>query len=152
MRLGYAVRQTVQEAVVALLLFGLAVPMPYEVNVDHEQRRVHVVGQDPIRVEDLLAVLDRQIGEAAWSYGTLHDARAVTWVPSSDDVRELISHLSALVRQYGRRGPVAIISPPGSRFGMARMYEFLAEDRGQTVSVFQSTEAAEAWLSLYAGS
>jgi hypothetical protein len=52
------------------------------------------------------------------------------------DVRELVSHLSA-------RGNH---SPPGSRFGMARMYEFRAKDRGHNVCVFPSVDDAENWL------
>ena len=84
--------------------------MPYTIDIDRWIPRVTVVGSDPVGLPDALALLGRQIAEGAWAYGTLHDARRVTWVPTLDDIRTIVAYVDTKARTIGPRGPVAFVA------------------------------------------
>jgi hypothetical protein len=89
----------------------------------------------------------RQATDHAWSYATLHDARAVSWVPTTDDLRTMIDCIHSLNRAYGPRGPIAFVSSDKCTFGMARLYEFVGEREGLRISACSSVADAEEWFS-----
>jgi hypothetical protein len=49
--------------------------MPIQYLLDDTKRRIRLVLADPITVAELLASVERQLADGAWSYGTLVDAR-----------------------------------------------------------------------------
>jgi len=120
--------------------------MPYSIDVDHVRRRVVVVSHDPVGLADALQLLDRFVAEGVWTYSLLHDARAITWIPSVTDIRRLLSHIEAITRTTGSRGPVALITANDALFGMTRMYSVLGQDIALTVEVFREPLQAERWL------
>jgi hypothetical protein len=120
--------------------------MPYSISIDHGQRRVEVIGQDPFGLDDVLQLMDRQVAEGAWAYVLLHDARSITWIPSVTDIRRLVSRVEANIRTHGPRGPVAIITTNEALFGMSRMYSVLGEKAEFTVAVFRDPLLAERWI------
>jgi hypothetical protein len=120
--------------------------MPYLINVDHVRKRIVVVSHDPVGLADALQLIDRQVAQGTWAYALLHDARSITWIPSVSDVRRLLSHIEAIARTHGPRGPVALITANETLFGMTRMYSVLGQDIAFTVEVFRDPLQAELWL------
>ena len=45
--------------------------MPLEYLLDHARQRLTIIGRDPVDVPDVLACLERQVGDDAWAYGAL---------------------------------------------------------------------------------
>jgi hypothetical protein len=121
--------------------------LPYEIDIDRSRHRVTVVGRDPVSLADALAVILRQATDHAWSYATLHDARAVTWVPTTDDLRTMIDCIHSLNDTHGPRGPMAFVASDKCLFGMARLYEFIGEREGLRINACSSVAAAEEFLS-----
>jgi hypothetical protein len=120
--------------------------MPYFVEIDRERKRFFVIGRDPVGLSDVIALLDRQVAEGAWSYGTIHDSRLVTWMPSREDVIAIVIHIAAIVTTHRTRGPVAFIASSQTLFGIARMYTAIAEGSKYKASVFRNLEDANRWL------
>jgi hypothetical protein len=120
--------------------------MPYETEIDHAAKRLFVTASDPVGLPDVLDLLSRQIAAGAWSYGSVHDARAVTWLPTLDDIRVIVAYVDNNSRTLGPRGAVAFVAAPAARFGMARMYSQIALGSGLRAEVFQSVDAAARWL------
>jgi len=120
--------------------------MPYFVEIDRERQRFLVIGRDPVGSPDVIALLDRQVAEGAWSYGTIHDSRLVTWMPSREDVIAIVIHIAAIVTTHGHRGPVAFIASSQTLFGIARMYAAIAEGSKYKASVLRNLEDANRWL------
>lgn len=112
------------------------------------RRRITVTIVGPMRLEDLTAVIERQVAEDTWQYAMLYDERAVTEALSVDAIRRLVTLVAQLTLVHGSRGPVAIVCRSVDQFGMARMYSTLAENRANLDSnVFYELAAAAAWLS-----
>jgi len=61
--------------------------------INRHKHRVIVTGSDPVDVRDVLTLLDRQIAARAWSFGSLHNARDVTWLPTDDDIRTIVAYV-----------------------------------------------------------
>ena len=120
--------------------------MPYFVDIEHDRKRVTIVGRDPVGLSDVIALLDGQVRDGAWSYGSLHDAQLVTWIPSPDDVVAIVVHIAAIVAAHGPRGPVGFVAASQTRVGIARMYAAIAEGSRYKASVFRNREDAERWL------
>jgi hypothetical protein len=120
--------------------------MPYFVEIDHERKRFFVIGRDPVGLSDVIALLDRQVEEGAWPYGSIHDSRLVTWMPSREDVIAIVIHIAAIVTTHGPRGPVALVASSQTLFGIARMYTAIAEGSKYKASVFRNLEDASRWL------
>ena len=68
------------------------------------------------------------------------------FVADAEDVNNLASQDLQLAR-IGRQGlPVAVIAKEDSTFGLARMWQTVAEPAGWTSRVVRSRPAAESWL------
>jgi len=114
---------------------------------DDAHQRITATIWDPLVPDELYAVSDHQATAGTWRYGVLLDLRDLTQPPTADDVRRLIDHVRALIHVHGRRGPVATVSLQPAVYGMARMYEMLAEGAGLEVAAFKTINEAESWLS-----
>lgn len=121
--------------------------MPFDFSVDHDRHCVTVTARDPLSVDDVLAVIDRQAAQA-WTYPVIHDARATAWTPNAGEVVRVLSYIRNTSRRLGvARGPVAFVTSGVALFGVARMYSTLGEnDRMLKVEVFTDLPAAERWL------
>jgi len=113
---------------------------------DDPRRRIVIMSTGKVTSDEVLASLDRQAKEGAWSYSVLYDARAGRSVPTIDEVRRLVLHVGELTCRYGPRGPVALVTtdPQLSRIGHA--YANLGELTALDVRVFTDVEDAEQWL------
>jgi len=120
--------------------------MPYVFDVDHARARITIHASDPVGLPDVLALLDQQVAAGAWSYGSLHDARGVTWLPTPDDIRTIVAYVDNNSRTLGPRGPVAFIAASESLFDMARMNSAFVTGSSLRAEVFRDVEAAARWL------
>jgi hypothetical protein len=75
--------------------------MPYATEIDHAAKRLFVTAADPVGLPDALDLLSRQIAAGAWSYASVHDTRAVTWVPSPDDIHVIVAYVDNNSRTPG---------------------------------------------------
>jgi len=120
--------------------------MPITYERHDETRRIRVTASGALTLRDVLAVIDRQLAEGAWSYSMLYDARDLTTMPSADDVRKLAARVEALAQKHGARGAIAIVTNSDAVYGTARMYAALSQQPRQTISVFRAFDEAERWL------
>jgi hypothetical protein len=118
--------------------------VPIDYSIDHDKRRVICVWLPPIETEDLLAILERAAADGAWSYGMLHDARAVH-ADETRSTRPLMEAVNRLSHDHGARGPVAIIAN-ADQVGRAEAYAIRGDREGHAMQVFWDREHAEAWL------
>ena len=120
--------------------------MPIKYERHDKTRRIRVTASGALTLRDALAVVKRQLSEGSWSYSMLCDARALTTMPSADDVRKLAARVEALAQKHGRRGAIAIVTSSDAVYGTARMYAALSQQPRQTISVFRALDEAERWL------
>jgi hypothetical protein len=112
---------------------------------DDEHRRVRATFVGSVSLPELIAIVDRQLSEGAWTYGMLYDVRSMADAPSSDDSRALLAHVRQLVSEHGPRRPVAVVARSSAMVGTAQMYAYRAGD-DLSFEVFWDTEDAERWL------
>jgi len=122
--------------------------VPYAIHVDRVRGRLTVIGTDPIGLPDVLALLSRQIESGAWGFGSLHDARLVTWQPTPADILTIVGFIDSNAETLGPRGPVAFLAHGEAVVGMAQMYAQVAEASALRAEVFRDVQAAEEWLDL----
>jgi hypothetical protein len=123
---------------------GLTMPIQYE--RDDDARRIVITAIGEVTFDEVLAVLDRQVGDGAWSYSVLYDARAGVNEPPLEDVRRLVLHVGRLTTERGPRGPVALVTSNPRMFKMGRAYGDLGELTALNFQVFKTVEEAEQWL------
>jgi len=115
-------------------------------SIDRPRKRIEVIAWGPVGMEDALELIARQAAEGAWPYALLHDARQITWIPSSSEIRRLVSYIETMTRVHGPRGPVAFITANDALFGMTRMFSMLGEGASFMSEVFRDPTEAEQWL------
>ena len=120
--------------------------MPILYERDDDKRRITAVSVGRVTLADTLAILDRQAAEGAWSYATLHDARASTSVPSAADVQRMVKHIGKLTTKHGPRGQVALVVSDRALSRMGAVYANLGELTALEVRVFSTLDAADEWL------
>ena len=108
--------------------------MPYFVEIEHDRKRVLVIGPDPVGLTDVIALFSRQVQEGAW------------WMPSREGVIAIVIHIAAIVSTRGPHGPVAFTVASQTLFEIARMYAAIAEGSKCEASVFRNLEDASRWL------
>jgi 2-hydroxychromene-2-carboxylate isomerase len=94
---------------------------------------------------EIAAHLDEEERARAVHEPELFDATGATTDITATQVRALVHRADAMLRRGGV-GPTAIVADDAVFFGMARMYELLAELDGIAVAVFRDVAAAERWL------
>src|SRR5262245_56756176 len=81
--------------------------MPLHSLINHELRRVTFIWIAPVTADSIQAAMENQAAEGAWSYGVLHDTRAV--LPQPERAADIARLVKALSEQFGPRGPVALV-------------------------------------------
>jgi len=120
--------------------------MPYSINIDHRRRHITVVATEPVGVADVLHLLGQQIENSAWGYRTLHDARQVRWVPTSEEMQIILAYVDNNSKTLGPRGPVAFVTDGSVLTGFARVYDSMAEGSSMQGRVFNDVDVALQWL------
>jgi hypothetical protein len=113
--------------------------------LDHQKRRLTIVRSGSADLAQILALLDRQAADGAWSYRLLHDARGASTAPSATEVRTVAEHSRRLSLVHGPRGKVAFVTRAPALVGAMQIYAILAEE-GSAVQVFWDRQEAEFWL------
>ncbi len=119
--------------------------MPIAMRIDGAGRRVNTRAEGLVTYAELSEHLDERERHGPTDVPELFDATGATTDLSGDQVRALVRRVDALLRRKGA-GPRAIVADNDVCFGMARMYQLLAEPEGIAVGVFRTVAAAERWL------
>jgi 2-hydroxychromene-2-carboxylate isomerase len=120
--------------------------MPMTFTIDPAQRTVRTVASGLVTYDDLARHLDEEeLGDAV-GLAEVIDGRGATTDVTPDQVRALVARTDALLRK-GRFGALAIVTDSDFAFGMARMYQILAEPLPVQIGVFRTLGEATAWLS-----
>src|SRR5215203_7483609 len=83
--------------------------MPIEYQLDETRHRILVISRGTVTLDDTKAIMNRQAADGAWSYPLLYDMRDGLYIPSHEDLHQLIQHVGAITTKYGPRGPVAFV-------------------------------------------
>jgi hypothetical protein len=121
-------------------------PVGFDYVRDDGRRRIRITANQPLQGDDLIAIVERQVREDAWTYGILYDLRAVSGATPKGDVRAVADHVLALVTVHGPRGAVALVTRTIDMVGTGQMYAFLGARAGIKVEVFWDLIEAERWL------
>ena len=119
--------------------------MPLEYVRDDTRRRIRITLTDPVAVADLVASVERQLADRAWSYGLLVDGRGLSDRAKPTDVREFVSRVREQTAAHGPRGPVAFVARKSEVIGAAQIYNFLG-GKTEFVEVFWDIDDAQRWL------
>lgn len=116
--------------------------MPFSVTVDHERRLIFISLEGAISNDTMVALstavrLEPALGEG---YAVLYDCRGASEISVTGD----------LIRGMGRRAKpdrnlVAFVATTPSAFGLARMYQMVAEGEDR-IRIFDDERAALGWL------
>jgi hypothetical protein len=123
--------------------------MPLSVQFIDQGRHVrfvgadHLTGREFIEAKVALATDEEQVRSIASATVDLVDVTEFDM--TADEVRELarVDHLLATLTP---KVVVVIVTPLDHVFGLARMWEALAETTGWRTGVFRTREEAEIWL------
>ena len=117
----------------------------FEYSCDDDHQVVTVAVRERLTAGDLIAIVNRQVDDRAWTFGLLYDYRTM-WVPPSPQEIEVASaYVHQQIRLHGRRGPVALVVAGGPVVDVAATYALNA--RGFAVAVFWGVAEARSWLS-----
>jgi 2-hydroxychromene-2-carboxylate isomerase len=119
--------------------------MPITIGVDREHPFVTTTVWGHVTYEEIQSHLSEEEELRATGYPELVDAMAASTTLTTDEVRALVNRTHDMLRR-GAFGPTAIASDNDVVYGMARMYQILAERDGISVGVFRSVVDAERWL------
>ena len=120
--------------------------MPITYHLDDERRRITVTVSGLTTVDDILALINRQIADQTWAYALLYDFTEMPQLPETADVARIADHVRVAAKQHGRRGPVAVVSRHPEVLGTARQYSGIEADT-DPVAFFTTRHDAERWLS-----
>ena len=120
------------------------IEMPISFSVDEKARIVHLRLVGPLGVDDVTAMLDRQIRDGYWKYGTLVDARQAGL--DSKQSKELFARVSQLVAEHGPNGPVAFVTRTAEHVGGAQTIAFRGREISEGFQVFWDLDDGNAWL------
>lgn len=116
----------------------------YDYTRDDGQRRVTVVAEGRLDIRDLIAIVNRQIDERAWTYGILYDYRQSWEPPTPQEAAILSAYVHQQTRLLGPRGPVALVVAGGPVAEAATAY--VRNARVFTARVFGDIDDASRWL------
>ena len=119
--------------------------MPIALRVDRERGLVTTTVWDHVTYEEIQSHLSEEEHLRATGYPELIDAMAASTTLTADEVRAIVRRTHDILRR-GPFGPTAIASDNDVVYGMARMYQILAERDGISIGVFRSVAEAEHWL------
>jgi hypothetical protein len=114
---------------------------------DDERRRIRVTLQRPLGAAELISIVDRQVEENAWTYGTLYDLRLIDRAIDRPAATAVADYVQTLAQRHGRRGPVAIVTRKVDVVAAGHAYALDSTRQGRVVDVFWDIDDAEQWLS-----
>jgi hypothetical protein len=119
--------------------------VPIDYAIDHEQRLVHATAHGVVGLQDILDFFDAVSIHNGWAYQKLFDAREAVPQLDDDDFMVLAARVSAYAA-FDPRGAVAAVATSFEAVLALRRYMnfFGGEDR--PVRLFDTIEAARAWL------
>jgi hypothetical protein len=120
--------------------------MPFDYDVDAARRLVVLRPADAPTLQDWVDVLDQLMADEriGAGFGIVSDRRHFSTAPPVEYVRESIRALADRRAFFGSRR-VAIVTGHLATYGMARMGEAFAEDRGLAFRVFEDLDDAVNW-------
>jgi hypothetical protein len=119
--------------------------VPFRYSIDKRQRRVHIVAEGSLRPKDYQDFFrDFSTEGVEGPLDCLSDYRGIELSATSEDMRSIASILGANASFFRRRNAVVVASP--AAYGMARMFEALAEPYGLKIRIFDDVAEAEAYL------
>ena len=115
---------------------------------DDARRRVAVTISGAFQTDEIVAIVEQQRAEDAWSYGVFYDLRQMTGQPTVADLKQIFSHAVArhAAHEPRPRGPVAILTLDDEMYRRACTYASLGYGK-LTVQVFRDADEADIWLS-----
>jgi hypothetical protein len=119
--------------------------MPLDYKRDDANRRVRLTVTEPFNLADLIAAVERQLGDGAWRYGVLIDARAPLSVSPTRDIQSYAARVSELVAAHGPRGPIAVISRDSKMIGGVKKYSLFV-GKNETLELFWDLDDGQKWL------
>lgn len=120
--------------------------MPLTFTIDAVHRTLRTVASGLVTYHDLTRHLAEEERDDALGLAEVLDGRGATTDVTPDQVRALVVRTDALVRK-GRFGALAIVTDNDFAFGMARMYQILADPLPVQIGVFRTLTDATEWLS-----
>ena len=114
--------------------------------LDRARRTVLTMASGLVTYDDLARHLAEEQRDDALGFAEVFDGRSATTDITPEQVRALVARTDSLLRQ-GRLGALAIVTDSDLAFGMARMYQILAEPLPVQIGVFRTLDEATAWLS-----
>ena len=114
---------------------------------DDVARLIRVRAKRPLGAADAVAIVRRQIAEAAWSYGVLYDLRTIEGASTRSDAHLTFEMVQRYVKEHGPRGRVAVVTREVRMLGVAQSYASQSARQGIAVQVFWNLTDAEDWLS-----
>jgi hypothetical protein len=118
----------------------------FEYTRDDARRRIRVTARETFNRDDLVAIVDRQLQDDAWSYGMLYDMRSLSDAISRADAIAFAEYVRECGIKHGPRGPVALVTRSMKIVGAGQAYAFDVGKQGFVVEVFWDIDEATAWL------
>jgi hypothetical protein len=120
--------------------------MPYQYARDDTARSIRITLTDPLTVAERIAAVEEQVADDAWRYRTLIDARYLAvYKPNPTEMQAVVARVAEFVAEYGRRGPVAIVSNRATVISAGQMYNHFGDKR-HAVEVFWDLDEAQRFL------
>ena len=123
--------------------------MPVTFVIDPARHMVRTAASGLVTYDDLARHLAEEERDNALGLAEVIDGRGATTDLTPNQVRALVVRTDALVRK-GRFGALAIVTDSNFAFGMARMYQILAEPLPVQIGIFRTLDEATAWLNTVA--
>ena len=122
--------------------------MPITYEIDDRNGWVKMVGSGVITDEEVLTYRQALLADPRFrpSMKLLSDMRGIERVQvTAGGIRRLVHEESSHAHELAARR-LAIVTDSPVAYGMARMYQMLAENAGGAIQVFRRIEDATAWL------
>jgi hypothetical protein len=113
---------------------------------DDARRRILITMRQLLPTGSLLVMVNRQLTEGTWTYGTRYDLRAVHDAPPRVEAIVAARHVGGLIDAHGPRGPVAIVTRAIEMVAAAQAYASDSALGGNPVEVFLNLDDADYWL------
>ena len=120
--------------------------MPVAYERDDPRRLITVTVAEPVALDDILGVIDRQAAEGTWGYAMLYDLRGVKDVSALGHLPQIAARVKALGGDRPR-GPVGVAIPPRPDLLRGRPDVCGAHSELMSVEVLLTATQLAAWLS-----
>ena len=111
---------------------------------DDDKRRLIIRLAGPFELSAALTLVAHIAADTAWSYRILYDTHELTGAPTMIELQAIIDRVQILAARKPR-GPIAIVSPDPTVYGMAQMYSSRLDGKVD-VTAFRTLDEARAWL------